>query len=735
MLARWLICAGYFVELAESERRAREVLANQQVALTIVVAAGHATATPNFDPGENGGKLVIATKRSRGTGRSARSAREADAYLSIPVDEQEVLGRVESVLQPQAEAPPTPEILSFEGFTVDLAGRSLRDRGGREVPLTRAEFALLVAFARNPGRVLSRDQLLDAVAGRRAEPYDRSIDVLVGRLRKKIERDPKEPRFILTVVGEGYKFAARLRENQPLALPMTGALSGEEDPPRAHPQSPERRQLTVLSCGVVEATALAARLDPEDLQAVIVDYHRCCREVIGGLGGMIATAPGDRAVAYFGYPEAHEHDAERAVHAGLALVDAVAKLDLRLAPALHVRVGIASGIVVAGGVDLTEAGHETLAIGEAPGLAARLEAVALPDTVVIAASTQHLVRGLFDYRELGPVALDGLAETVPAWQVVGTSAAVSRFEALRGSAITPLIGRDEELDLLLRRWRQIQSGEGRVVLISGEPGIGKSRLARALQDRVADDAVLNFYCSPNYQDSPLCPLIAHFERAAGFRRDDTPEGRFAKFEALVNPSIGEEAVALIAALLSVAAAERYPPPNLSPQRRKDRTLEALVAQFVGLARERPILAIFEDAHWMDPTSRELLDLIIDRARTLPVLLLITYRPEFAPPWANHAHATTMVLNRLAGRQVTAMADQISGKSLPREVYSQIIEHSDGVLLFVEELVKTILESGLLRELDDEYQLPGPLASLTIPDTLQGLLVARLDRLGPAKEVA
>jgi predicted ATPase/DNA-binding response OmpR family regulator/class 3 adenylate cyclase len=736
-LARWLMSAGYSVELAEGERRAREVLDDQRVALTIL--AGGRSGVSAFDLDGNCGKRIFVTEPSQDTLRPGRSAPAADGSLSLPLHREAVLAGVKSALQAQPGVPDgrssEREVLAFDGFTIDLAGRSLRDSRGSEVPLTRSEFALLVVLARRPGRVLSRDQLLDAALGRPAEPYDRSVDVLVGRLRKKIEPDPKSPRFILTVVGEGYKFAAKLRENQPSALPMPSTMSVEEGAPRAQPQSPARRHLTVLSCGLVEATALAARLDPEDLHAVIIDYHRCCTRVLAAFGGIVATVPGDRVVAYFGYPEAHEHDAEQAVRAGLALIEAVARLDIRLTPALHVRVGVASGLVIARGTMPGETAREPVAIGEAPGLAAQLETIAPPDAVVIAISTRHLVRGLFDYRELEPVAVESLAEPVPAWQVVGTSTAASRFDALRGGALTPLIGRDEELDLLLRRWRQIQSDEGRVVLISGEPGIGKSRLARALQDRVADDAVLSFYCSPNYQDSPLYPVIAQFERATGFRRDDTPEERFAKFAALVAPSIGDEAVALIAALLSVATGERYPLPNLSPQRRKERTLEAVVAQFAARARERPILAIFEDAHWMDPSSRELLDLIIDRARTLPMLLLITYRPEFTPPWASHAHATTMVLNRLGGREVTAMADLITGKPLPREVSGQIIELSDGVPLFVEELVKTVLESGLLRELDGEYRLHGALPPLTVPDTLQGLLVARFDRLGPAKEVA
>ena len=729
-LARWLMPAGYLVELAENDRRARQLLANQRMALTIMVPSAGVSL---FDPGEKSGKLIIATERSQDLGPHGRSAPAADAYLSLPLDEQEVLGRVELVLQPQAEASPAAEILSFEGFTVDLAGRSLRDCDGNEVPLTRAEFAMLVVLARHSGRVLSRDQLLDAALGRRAEPYDRSIDVLVGRLRRKIEPDPKVPRFIVTVVGEGYKFAAQLREISAPARTPPGTPVEEE--PRARPPSTERRQLTVMSCGLVGSAALASRLDPEDLRAVFAEYHRCCTEVIVPFGGIVAPFAGDRVLAYFGYPEAHENDAERAVRAGLALIDAVPVLLTRLAPSPHVRVGIASGLVVVGGPDPDDAALAPVAIGEAPDLAAQLQSRAQPDTVLIAASTRDLVRGLFDYREVGRLVLEGLAEPAPAWQVIGTSAAESRFEALREGNLAPLVGRDEEIDLLLRRWQQIQTGEGRVVLIAGEPGIGKSRLVRALKDRLADDAVVSFYCSPNHQDSPLYPFIAQLERAAGFRRDDSPEERFAKFETLVHSSIEDEPRALMAALLSVPTADRYRPSNLSPQRRKQRTLEAVAAQLAGLATQNPILAIFEDAHWMDPTSGQLLDAIVDRARDLPMLVLITYRPDFPVPWANRAHATTMVLNRLGNREVTTIADYVTGKRLPREIHGQILEHSDGVPLFVEELAKMVLESELLLELDDEYLLRGPVPPLAIPRTLHGLLIARLDRLGPAKEVA
>jgi DNA-binding response OmpR family regulator len=319
-LARWLMSAGYFVELAENDRRAREVLADRRMALTIVAVTRHAAGTAVFDPGEKGGKLVIATERAQDLGRLTRSAPTADAYLPIPLDEKEVLARIESALRPSSSAKDAalaaPEILSFDGFTIDLAGRLLHDESGSEVPLTRAEFALLVMLAQHSGRVLSRDQLLDVALGRRAEPYDRSVDVLVGRLRRKIEPDPKAPRFIVTVLGEGYKFVAQLREHRAPTETRFGAPA--EEAPRARP-STERRQLTVMSCGLVESAVLAARLDPEDLRVMLADYHRRCTEIIAPFGGMVAPFSGDRVLAYFGYPEAHENDAERPCAPGLHL--------------------------------------------------------------------------------------------------------------------------------------------------------------------------------------------------------------------------------------------------------------------------------------------------------------------------------------------------------------------------------------------------------------------------------
>ena len=424
-----------------------------------------------------------------------------------------------------------------------------------------------------------------------------------------------------------------------------------------------------------------------------------------------------------GIPQAHEDDAERAVRAGLDVVDAVARLDVK-SVTLQARVGIATGLVVVGDLIGEGSAQEQSVVGETPNLAARLQALAGPGAVVIAAGTHRLVGDLFEYRDLGAIELKGITAPVPAWQVLCPSAVESRFEALRGSALSRLIGRDEELDLLLRRWARAKAGDGQVVLISGEPGIGKSRLAAALAERLQAEPYLRlrYFCSPYHQDSALYPFMDQLGRAAGFARDDTPGAKLDKLDALLALATPpDEDVALVADLISLPASERHPLPNLSPQRKKERTLEALIRQLEGLARRQPVLMFFEDAHWIDPTSRELLDLIVERVRTLPVLLIVTFRPEFQMPWTGQPQVTMLALNRLDRRDRTALVAQIAGgKALPDEVVAQIADRTDGVPLFVEELTKSVLESGV------------PLVG--IPTTLHDSLTARLDRLASVRHV-
>lgn len=514
--------------------------------------------------------------------------------------------------------------------------------------------------------------------------------------------------------------------------------------PRANESVPqdsaERRQLTVMICDLVDSTALSLCLDPEDMREVIRAYQAAFAGVISSYDGFICRFMGDGILAYFGYPRAHEDDAERAVRAGLDTVAAIARLETPTAAPLKVRVGVATGVVVVGDLIGEGASKEQAVVGDTPNLAARLQNLAAPGTVVISASTRRLAAGHFEYLDLGPVVLKGLPEPVQAWQVLGASGVKSRFEAEHGTTLPPLLGRDEEIDLLLRRWRDAAQGEGRVVILSGEPGIGKSHIALTLQERLRGEPhmLLRYFCSSLHTNSALFPFIDQLERAGSFERNDSPADKLAKLEGLLARSSVDfdRSVALLASLLSLPTTDRYQLPELSPQRRKQSTLSALLTQLEGLAASQPVLFVFEDAHWIDPTSLELLALTVPRVARLRVLLLITARPEFNPPWPSHAHVTTVSLTRLSRRHVTALIARVTtGKKLPEAIEDQILAHTDGVPLFVEELTKAVLESGYFQEHDGHYVLdrPGPL--LAIPTSLHASLMARLDRLPSAKEVA
>ncbi|MDK1494174.1 AAA family ATPase [Sinorhizobium sp. 7-81] len=525
------------------------------------------------------------------------------------------------------------------------------------------------------------------------------------------------------------------------AHPASATQEPQVQGPARSPQGgAERRQLTVLFCDLVGSTALAARLDPEDMGAIVRAYHRCSTDVIRSWGGHVAKYMGDGVLAYFGFPQAHEDDAERAIHAGLALIDAVAGLRTASNEPVGARVGISTGLVVVGELIGEGAAHEESVVGDTPNLAARLQALAQPNTVVIGPTTHQLARGFFEYADLGSHKLKGFSAPIQAWQVIGTTRAETRFEAAHEAGVTPFVGREQEIALLMDRWSQASEGEGQVVLISADPGMGKSRITQILREHLTSEAHtrLRYQCSPHHRNSTLYPIIDQLERAAGIGPQDTADSKLDKLETVLAQSATNlvEVVPLFAALLSVPTGTRYPAVDLSTPRQKESLFEALAQQVDGLAAHRPVLFIFEDAHWIDPTSHELLDQIIDRAQRLRILVVVTFRPEFVPTWTRYPHVTFHSLNRLTRKQVETMVENVAGgKILPTEVLDQIALKTDGVPLFVEELTKTILESDLLVARNGSFVLRGSLPPFAIPSTLQDSLMARLDRLAPVKEVA
>jgi class 3 adenylate cyclase/predicted ATPase len=511
-------------------------------------------------------------------------------------------------------------------------------------------------------------------------------------------------------------------------------------PPAAAPVAPhdtaELRPVTVMFSDLIGLTAFSASMDPKNLREVISAYQKCVAETVRRFGGYVAKHLGDGVLVYFGYPHAHEDDAERAVHAGLELVAAVG--GLKTHAALQTRVGVATGLVVVGHLIGSGASQEQAIVGETPNLAARLQGIAEPNSVVVAEDTRKLLGNLFELENLGAKELKGIAGPVRAWAALRPSSAEGRFEALHASGLTELVGREEELELLLRRWSRAKSGQGQVVLLSGEAGIGKSRLTAALLECIARQphARLRNFCSPQHTESALYPSIRQIERAAGFTQDGTPQAKLDKLDALLaQSSTSAPDAALLAEMLSLPNDGRYPALELTPQQRRQETLEALVLQVVALSRQNPVLVIFEDAHWIDPTSLELFDRMVDKIPSLRVLLIVTFRPEFDPPWIGRPYVTALTINRLAQRDIEAMIDGVVGnKLIPANVRQDISERTDGIPLFVEEMTKAVLEAGSEEEAQ-RTATTVPSMALAVPASLHASLMARLDRLGPAKEVA
>jgi class 3 adenylate cyclase/predicted ATPase len=513
-------------------------------------------------------------------------------------------------------------------------------------------------------------------------------------------------------------------------------LQAAESPSGAVPlalPNTEFRQVSVMFCDLVGSTALSSRLDPEDYRDVMMAYQERVAAVVEKFDGFIACYQGDGVLIYFGWPAADEADAERAVRAGLAMIEAVCSAPIK-GQKLQVRVGIATGPVIIGDLIGTGSAQQLTVLGETPNLASRLQTLAEPETVVICLATRVQIGGLFDCRDLGPIEMKGFDRPLHAWRVLAEASSQDRFKALRSAALMPLVGRDDELHFLLRRWEQVKQGDGRCVLISGEPGIGKSRLIASLTERLSweNHTHLRYFCSPHHQDSALYPVIGQLEHAAAFERDEPPESKLDKLKALLVPTDDSaQDLALIADLLSLPVGGRASTLNFSPKRKRDMTLEALHRQLGGLTKTRPILTIIEDAHWSDPSTIELLGLVVNRLQGLPVLLIVTYRPEFNPPWINQMDVVQLTLSRLGRRQAAMIASKVSRVAgtveLPDETLDRIVDHADGVPLFIEELTRSVMESGGAAR-------DGSTA-LAVPRTLQASLMARLDRLPTAKQIA
>jgi class 3 adenylate cyclase/predicted ATPase len=548
---------------------------------------------------------------------------------------------------------------------------------------------------------------------------------IVGHRRKLLEAIA-----VLREAGEpGSPSAIETRATRSSVLPSA--------PPSSHA---ERRQLTVMFVDLVGSTALAHRLDPEEMGQILRAYQDAVAGVVARFEGQVAKFMGDGILAHFGWPKAYEDAAERAVRAGLAIARAVPKLNVSAGCTLVARVGIATGLVVVGDLVGKGAAQEEAVVGETPNLAARLQQIARPGTVVISDPTRRLVGGLFEVEQVAPHAFKGFSEPLRAYRVLGEGQAEDRFEALHGADLAPLVGRQQELALLLERWERAKDGEGQVVLLAGEPGIGKSRITLALRERLGAEArmSLRYHGSPCHTNTALFPIIDQLERASGFARGDTPEVMLAKLEALLGEAVADSrsAVPLIAEHLAIPTGDRFSALELAAEQKRAQTFRALLAQIEGRAAKKPVLMTAEDAHWFDPTSLDLFDLIVDRIERLPILLVVTFRPEFAPRWTGRPHVTLLTLNRLGRSEGAALVGHLAGgKPLPAEVQAHILAKTEGVRLFVEELTKAVLESGLLRDAGERYELAGERELLAIPSTLQDSLMARLDRLASVKHIA
>ena len=642
---------------------------------------------------------------------------------------------------------PSPQ-WRFDRFRLDPDHACLW-RDAEAVVLPPKTFAVLHYLVTHPDRLVTKDELLDALWPETAVT-DAVLRVAIGVLRKVLGDTAQTPRFIATVSRRGYRFLAPVVEHTgvvpvPVPVPAEPVLpAAPQLPETLPPPEAERRRLTVLFCDLVDSTTLAGHLDPEDLREVVRAYHQTCAEVIHRFDGYIAQYLGDGVLVYFGYPVAHEDDAQRAVWTGLGILEAIDPLNTRLAlpPAdrVAVRLGVHTGLVVVGDVG-EGTRQEPLALGETPNIAARLQHLAAPNTLVISAATYQLIEGYFTCEALGEQTLQGLAQPLRVYQVLGASGAQSRLEVAAARGLTPLVGREPEVALLVERWARVKAGMGQVVVLEGEAGIGKSRLVQVLKDHVASEAHTRLECRglSYHQHTALYPITELVQRWLQWQPGMAPGETLQQLEAFLSPYplALDEVVPLLAELLALPLpAEHYPPQALTPEQQRHKTLAALLALVGAMAERQPVLVMVEDLHWVDPSTLELLGLLIDQVPTTRLYIVLTCRPTFEPPWGFRTHLTRLTLNRLTPPQAEEMMGRmLGGKRLPAEVLQQIVTKTDGIPLFVEEVTKAVVESGLLSAAQDQGTWRGPFPAVAIPTTLHEALMARLDRLGSAKGVA
>jgi DNA-binding response OmpR family regulator/class 3 adenylate cyclase/predicted ATPase len=721
--ARELHSSGYAVELACDMKRALRLAADYHFRVAIVASEpSPASLAMILTLRDTVPRIIVVTEGLDEIARLHHSLPGVAEFILKSADEGLLATRVSEMIaladSAAGEHVSVPSIVYIGDCKLDLGGYVFVTANAQEVALTRAEADLLKELVRNPCQVVSRDKLRYAVAGRGADPFDRSMDMLVTRVRRKIEPDPKVPRFLLSIPGVGYKLIARTQPAEARQL-------------RAEPSEPERRQITVLCCKLVGAIGLAVEVDPEDLSQVTKKFQDAAVAAITGMGGTIATVTPDEIQAFFGYPEAHEDDAERAVTAGL---DAVAKIGQLVSPKgepLQARVAVATGLALA---------SHRQAVGEPLVIAAAMCDEAAPNSVLVTTSTSRFLSRAFVREAPEPYPIAGVSDAIRACRVTAKRGVASRFKANHPSKVTGLIARDQELKRLLALWDRIKRGEGQVALVSGEAGIGKSHLCEFLLGHLVEEphATLRYQCSPHHLNSPFYPVVSQLEHAMGLKQTDTQALKFEKLKASLSRAVTptREDILLYAALLSISAPEREAALGLTPQRQKDLTIAALSRHLLRFADKQPLIIALADAHWIDSSTLELVNKIIRLIKSAQVLLLLTFRPEFVPQWLSEPHVTSLILDRMDREQCHDMITNLIGdKALPVEVEEQIIDKADGIPLFVEELTKSVLESELVQDVGDQDITIGPLPPLAVPATLRDSVTARLDRLGPAKEIA